>query len=180
MRLINTTSYFLEEFFGDKLPNYAILSHTWGAEEITYQEWIYAHNQGIARWGWARIEEEVDRIKAKSGYKKILNACQQARSASQRWIWVDTNCIDKSSSSEISEAINSMFNWYQKAKVCYAYLADVPSMSEQVATSRDSAFRSSRWFTRGWTLQELIAPAYLDFYSLAGISSPRESHWRNA
>jgi hypothetical protein len=166
MRLINTTSYFLEEFFGDNIPNYAILSHTWGAEEVSYQEWIYAHNQGIARWGWVRVEEEVDRIKAKSGYKKILNACQQARSASHQWIWVDTNCIDKSSSSEMSEAINSMFNWYQKAKVCYAYLADVPSMNEQVATSRQSAFRSSRWFTRGWTLQELIAPAYLDFYSL--------------
>jgi len=79
------------------------------------------------------------------------------------WVWIDTYCIDKSSSAELSEAINSMFGWYKKSAICYAYLADVPSNGDPQVPQ--SAFSKSRWFTRGWTLQELIAPNILEFFS---------------
>lgn len=70
-------------------------------------------------------------------------------------MWVDTCCIDKSSSAELSEAINSMFAWYRNAKICYVFLAD---------TSGRESMGSSRWFRRGWTLQELIAPESMIFF----------------
>ncbi|KAI0772436.1 hypothetical protein BD413DRAFT_545420 [Trametes elegans] len=74
------------------------------------------------------------------------------------WIWIDTCCIDKASSAELSEAINSMFAWYRDAQVCIVYLADVPTLGDPDPRAPDSPFRRSRWFTRGWTLQELVAP----------------------
>ncbi|KAI1786213.1 HET-domain-containing protein [Ganoderma leucocontextum] len=92
---------------------------------------------------------------------KIREACAIARVSGFRYIWIDSCCIDKSSSSELSEAINSMHLWYAKAALCYAYLADVPAGEDHRA--QGSQFRKSRWFTRGWTLQELIAPAYVVF-----------------
>ncbi|KAI1793772.1 HET-domain-containing protein, partial [Ganoderma leucocontextum] len=85
---------------------------------------------------------------------KIRNACVVARAHGFRYIWIDSCCIDKTS---ISEAINSMFSWYRKSAICYAYLADVP------AVAAHEKFPQSRWFTRGWTLQELIAPRHLVF-----------------
>nr|VWO99468.1 Zn(2)-C6 fungal-type domain-containing protein [Ganoderma boninense] len=94
---------------------------------------------------------------------KIRNACRVARTNGYRYIWIDSCCIDKSSSSELSEAINSMYKWYGLAKVCYAYLADVPPGKDHHATG--SAFCESRWFHRGWTLQELIAPLEVEFLS---------------
>nr|VWO95293.1 Uncharacterized protein [Ganoderma boninense] len=95
--------------------------------------------------------------------EKIRQCCMVAREHGFDSVWVDSCCIDKSSSSELSEAINSMFNWYQHAKVCYAYLHDVADDDEPRAL--DSQFRRSRWFCRGWTLQELIAPRVLVFLS---------------
>ncbi|KAM5546153.1 hypothetical protein V8D89_000279 [Ganoderma adspersum] len=94
---------------------------------------------------------------------KIREACRVARENGYRYIWIDSCCIDKSSSSELSEAINSMYKWYGLAAVCYAYLSDVPSGRDHQAEG--SAFRKSRWFGRGWTLQELIAPASVEFFS---------------
>nr|VWP01210.1 Aspartyl proteinase [Ganoderma boninense] len=94
---------------------------------------------------------------------KIRDACRVARENGYRYIWIDSCCIDKSSSSELSEAINSMYRWYALARVCYAYLADV--RLEEDPHAGGSAFRQSRWFQRGWTLQELIAPAYVEFLS---------------
>jgi hypothetical protein len=76
--------------------------------------------------------------------------------------WIDTCCIDKSSSAELSEAINSMFKWYNDAEVCYAFLSDVNA--DEDPNAWPSSFRNSRWFTRGWTLQELIAPGVVYFY----------------
>jgi hypothetical protein len=99
----------------------------------------------------------------KEGYAKIKYACDQAIKDNLGYVWVDTCCIDKRSSSELSEAINSMFCWYRNAQICYAYLADVPP--NQDPRAEDSLFRRSRWFTRGWTLQELIAPADVHFYA---------------
>ncbi|PIL28756.1 hypothetical protein GSI_08800 [Ganoderma sinense ZZ0214-1] len=94
---------------------------------------------------------------------KIREACRIAREDGYDYIWIDSCCIDKSSSSELSEAINSMYKWYGLADVCYAYLSDVPS--GEIYQADDSAFRKSRWFGRGWTLQELIAPLWVEFFS---------------
>jgi Heterokaryon incompatibility protein (HET) len=165
MRLINTETLELHEFFDAAVPRHAILSHTWGPEEVTFQDWLYARHQNPPRWGWVYIEEEVDKVKAKLGYIKIANACRQASTDHLSWIWVDTNCIDKTSSAELSEAINSMYRWYEKAEVCYTFLADVPPSSPEECAEPRSKFRCSRWFTRGWTLQELIAPLQLFFFS---------------
>ncbi|KAM0703743.1 hypothetical protein Q7P35_009682 [Cladosporium inversicolor] len=210
MRLLNVNAQKAElvEFFGDKIPPYAILSHTWGDDEVTFQDLqsgSYEH---------------------KLGFRKIHLTCQQARRDRLSWCWVDTCCIDKSSSAELSEAINSMFNWYSRAQVCYAYLADVctgvrrdsrdetPSQDQGIVevyeevrldlrlgnqlhieqrhwydtqlhspttttratfdsrehgtlstdTTTYRAFGDSRWFQRGWTLQELIAPRRLKFF----------------
>ncbi|KAK0646820.1 heterokaryon incompatibility protein-domain-containing protein, partial [Cercophora newfieldiana] len=140
MRLINCKTFLLEEVFNN-IPPYAILSHTWGPGELTLQDWLSG-----------------EAARNKPGYAKIEWSCKQAQSDGIGYLWVDTCCIDKTSSSELSEAINSMFAWYRDSSVCYAFLADV-------GESDDQAFRASRWFTRGWTLQELIAPADLVFYS---------------
>ncbi|KAI4694050.1 uncharacterized protein J4E84_002630 [Alternaria hordeiaustralica] len=144
MRLLNVNTRQLEEFFGDAIPLYAILSHTWGKEEVTLQD--------LSREGHQQ----------KQGYAKIEGCCQQAIEDDLLWVWIDTCCIDKTSSAELSEAINSMFRWYKNSKVCYAYLQDVPSGSD--IFEQGSAFRQSRWFTRGWTLQELLAPRLVQFY----------------
>ncbi|KAI0690924.1 hypothetical protein C8T65DRAFT_745633 [Cerioporus squamosus] len=95
--------------------------------------------------------------------EKIRRACDVAHAHGYQYIWIDSCCIDKTSSAELSEAINSMFTWYQNASVCYAFLADVPS--EQNPRAKNSDFGRSRWFTRGWTLQELIAPRSVVFLS---------------
>ncbi|KAF2738574.1 HET-domain-containing protein [Polyplosphaeria fusca] len=144
MRLINIGTLLLEEFVGSATPPYAILSHTWGEEEVSLQQFL-----------------QPELHKKKLGYQKIERACAQAAKSGFQYIWVDTCCIDKTSSTELTEAINSMFRWYQDAKKCFAYLADVkPSRSMK---DMDSSFESSRWFTRGWTLQELLAPTNLVF-----------------
>ncbi|KAF5654009.1 beta transducin [Fusarium sp. NRRL 25303] len=147
MRLINTKTLELHEFFNENTPPYAILSHAWGDQEVTFRDW-----------------QNHQQVTQKHGYSKILQACNQALNQKLEWLWVDTNCIDKSSSAELSEAINSMFVYYQRSEVCYAYLADVPT-ANQDRELLNSELRSSRWFTRGWTLQELIAPRHLVFYA---------------
>lgn len=146
MWLLNTKTLKLEGFWdGKRIPAYAILSHTWGEQEVSFQ-------------AIADLESATQLI----GFSKIQACCQQALTDSYEWVWIDTCCIDKSSSAELSEAINSMYIWYRKSKVCYAYLADVPS--EDDPQTPGSAFSRSRWFTRGWTLQELIAPGELEFF----------------
>ncbi|KAH7174390.1 heterokaryon incompatibility protein-domain-containing protein [Fusarium flagelliforme] len=135
MRLINTTTLKLEEF-QSHIPVYAILSHTWGDEEVSFVDW--QDNLAITR--------------TKAGFHKIERSCHQARADGYDYLWCDTNCIDKRSSSELSEAINSMFNWYKNSAVCYAHLSDV-------SPGDLSSFSNSLWFTRGWTLQELLAPS---------------------
>ncbi|EGU78903.1 hypothetical protein FOXB_10561 [Fusarium oxysporum f. sp. conglutinans Fo5176] len=148
MRLINTTTLEVEEFFDVSIPEYAILSHTWGDGEVSLQDWADRKNRRF-----------------KPGFQKIIWACAQAAKDQLSHVWVDTNCIDKSSSAELSEAINSMFRWYRRSAVCYVYLEDVPAMTLDECTKADSAFRNARWFTRGWTLQELIAPPNVSFFS---------------
>ena len=97
----------------------------------------------------------------KQGYAKIKGSCDAiaTHTAHLEWVWIDTCCTDKSSTAELSEAINSMFRWYQQADICYAYLSDVPCSQSWLL-----AFRRSTWFTRGWTLQELLAPSVVRFF----------------
>ncbi|KAI1391719.1 HET-domain-containing protein [Hypoxylon trugodes] len=143
MRLIDVNTLELKEFFGESTPSYAILSHTWdGNKEVTFQEWE------------RRTTDKA--IQRKEGYAKIIGACRRARADGLQYLWCDTNCIDKRSEAELSEAINSMFAWYRDSHVCYAYLADVEA--------KTGTFAKSRWFTRGWTLQELLAPKTVMFY----------------
>lgn len=144
MRLINCATLKLEEFFPCHTPQYAILSHTWGIEEISFEDII----SGTAN------------VQAKAAYRKFCCGAEQARSDGLNYLWVDTCCINKTSSAELTEAINSLYRWYQEAIVCYAYLADVST-----ASIYGSEFRNSRWFRRGWTIQELIAPRKVVFYS---------------
>ena len=147
----------LTEFFDDKIPRYAILSHTWrtDGQEIIFKDLL----EGTG--------------KSKAGYTKIRFCGEQAASDGLQYFWVDTCCIDKSSSAELQEAINSMFRWYRDAARCYVYLSDV-SISDYNQNSQlsqlswESDFRASRWFTRGWTLQELLAPASVEFFSREG------------
>jgi hypothetical protein len=146
MRLIKVITLQLEEFFGENIPPYAILSHTWGSpkEELSYED------------------INASPVPQKSGMQKIKYLCNQAVKDGLSWAWCDTCCIDKSSSAELSESINSMFQWYQNANVCYAYLSDVSTAGDHQNTMNQ--VRRSRWFTRGWTLQELLAPEKVCFY----------------
>jgi len=141
----------------NNIPPYAILSHTWGNDddEVTFKD----------------LTE--DSGKTKRGYDKILFCAAQALIDGLQYIWIDTCCIDKSSSAELQEAINSMFRWYRDAAKCYVYLRDVSTSTFEADDKSnqllwESAFRKSRWFTRGWTLQELIAPASVEFFSKEG------------
>ncbi|KAI1367533.1 heterokaryon incompatibility protein-domain-containing protein [Xylaria arbuscula] len=152
MRLINTATLELKEFLGEpnnpQFPRYAILSHTWGEGEVTFQE---MQNIEIAR--------------KKEGYDKIAMCCKTALKEGLCWAWVDTCCIDKTSSAELSEAINSMFKWYEYSTICYAYLSDVGVSSSDIQQPPAKLYwQMSRWFTRGWTLQELIAPYEVIIY----------------
>ena len=147
MYLIDTDTIQLINFSGKNIPPYAILSHTWDKHEITFQD-IYGKAQ-------------KDHPAFKKGYSKILGTCKIAREDGLKYAWVDTCCIDKTSSAELSESINCMFRWYQEAAVCYALLSDVCSFD----SDKPEELAKSRWFYRGWTLQELIAPTRLRFYS---------------
>ncbi|EJF58310.1 HET-domain-containing protein [Dichomitus squalens LYAD-421 SS1] len=133
MRLLDTrTGQFVEK--DPRETRYAILSHTWDKVEQTYQDIL-------------DIQTSLS--------LKVREACAVARASSFQYIWINSGCIDKTSSSELSEAINLMYQWYAYAEVCYAYLSDVPSDEDPRAWL--SRFRRSRWYERGWTLQELIA-----------------------
>ncbi|KAI0442909.1 hypothetical protein F4803DRAFT_550628 [Xylaria telfairii] len=142
---------------GTTVPRYAILSHTWGTDEVTYEDLI--NKTGLQ----------------KRGYRKIRFCAKQAERDGLQHFWVDTCCIDKSSSAELTESINSMFRWYSDASKCYAYLEDVSGRTFSLDPIRAHGedwrlqFQKSRWFTRGWTLQELIAPATVDFFSQMGV-----------
>ena len=133
---------------------YAILSHTWGDddEEVTFEDL----KDGSA--------------KTKNGYRKLRFCGKQANRDCLEYFWVDTCCIDKSNSSELSEAINSMFLWYRNAARCYVYLTDVVTNNRRDLGGQkwEATFVKSRWFTRGWTLQELIAPGSVEFFCSKG------------
>jgi len=157
MRLLQQnkdSDFSLTEFVESDIPKYAILSHTWGAEEFTFKDLMESTS------------------KSKAGYGKIQFCGEQAKRDGLRYFWVDTCCIDQTNSVELQEAINSMFRWYQKATKCYVYMSDVswPRTGSASGFNEpwESRFRESKWFTRGWNLQELIAPASVEFFSKEG------------
>lgn len=150
MWLIDTTTLEMRDVNPEE-TQYAILSHTWEDEEVDFQE--------------MRFQRDI--AMKKKGFNKIAMTCQIAKQSGIPYAWVDTCCIDKTSSAALSEAINSMFSWYKGSSVCFAYLSDVHS--EEVERNKDGhlvRFPNSRWFTRGWTLQELIAPRRVLFYDM--------------
>lgn len=147
MRLLNVHTRRLEEFFSGSLPAYAILSHTWGSDEVTFQQ--------LGEIGY----------QSRQGYAKIDGSCKQAAKDNLDYIWIDACCIDKTSSAELSEAINSMYRFYADAVVCYAFLADVLPDDHELVSFWNHTLYASRWFTRGWTLQELLAPSQVQFFN---------------
>ncbi|KAF5856574.1 hypothetical protein ETB97_007131 [Aspergillus alliaceus] len=142
MRLLHTENLSFEEFTNTNLPRYAILSHTWGRDEATFED--------LSHPSW--------NTKEGNGFEKIRRSCRLAQEDRIDYIWIDTCCIDKTSSTELTEAINSMFRWYSASEVCYAYLSDWSPGAEFTELSK------CQWFRRGWTLQELIAPRDVRFY----------------
>jgi hypothetical protein len=141
-----------EDLMGDDdIPPYAILSHTWQhGHEVVFDDLMNGTGE------------------SKAGYGKIQFCAEQARRDNLHHIWVDTCCINKKEHIEVQDAINSMFRWYQSSAQCYVYLWDVSTSDGLPETSWEPAFRASRWFTRGWTLQELLAPQEVNFFSKEG------------
>jgi hypothetical protein len=133
----------------EEIPPYAILSHTWGEQEVVLDDL-----------------KDTENVRSKEGYRKIRFCAQQAERDGLNHFWVDTCCIDKANNTELSEAINSMFRWYQNAKRCYVFLSDVEN--DTLEGDGEPAFKQSRWFNRGWTLQELLAPRSVEFFSKEG------------
>ncbi|KAL6897667.1 hypothetical protein GGI43DRAFT_98752 [Trichoderma evansii] len=166
MRLLDTKTLELVDIAGDNTPPYAILSHTWGDEEVTIQQLrrLGGHAQ-LASSSAKPLDKKRRTILSKKGYIKIAGAARLAVSRGLNYLWIDTCCIDKTSSAELSEAINSMYLWYEQSAECYAYLSDVEPETAQDASAVDESLRNSRWFTRGWTLQELVAPKLVLFYA---------------
>ncbi|KAI1323970.1 hypothetical protein F5Y16DRAFT_382411 [Xylariaceae sp. FL0255] len=172
MRLINVRTLQLETFLdASKRPPYAILSHTWlsDKEEVSFED-LQSYHASSSRVPPVTQEQpavhpQLSPINTRPGFHKIREFCRVAlQSEFLEWAWVDTCCIDKRSSAELSEAINSMFKWYKEATVCVVFLQDVETPEISL-----SNLEHSRYFTRGWTLQELLAPRQLSFY---------DSQWR--
>jgi hypothetical protein len=160
MRLLNTRTHRLEYVLSSNIPEYAILSHRWG--DINDE----AH--------FSDISDDSIALPETKGFQKLVSSCKQASKDGYKYIWIDTCCIDKSSSAELSEAINSMFKWYRQARICYAYLEDVRKAQDWKETERQ--IRKSKWFTRGWTLQELIAPPEVLFFDDAWTRLGKRNH----
>lgn len=141
MRLIHAPTLALVEFFEPNVPFYAILSHTWEDGEVSFQEMGVPSSR-----------------QAKQGFTKIKRACETTLSLGLEHIWVDTCCIDKKSSADLTESINSMFEWYRKSFICIVFLGDY-------GPDHSAPLGPCKWFSRGWTLQELIAPGRIHFYN---------------
>ncbi|KAI0010093.1 heterokaryon incompatibility protein-domain-containing protein [Xylariaceae sp. FL0662B] len=189
MYLIDVHDFSLHMFIGENIPPYAILSHTWGEEEVSFQDMT-----------------NVPAARKKKGFAKIAGCCAQTIREGLDWAWVDTCCIDKSSSAELSEAINSMFQWYKQSVVCFAFLEDlqdlpdlqylpdlpvlrklrnlditiVPGSRAPPINDSKHDFRHSRWFTRGWTLQELLAPYCVLFFNRDWSYLGTRNEWKGS
>jgi Heterokaryon incompatibility protein (HET) len=162
MRLLQVDEngeFSLTSDLSNNIPPYAILSHRWGGdhEEVNFKDLT------------------IGPRRTKPGYKKLRFCAERATHDGLQHFWVDTCCIDKSNNTELSEAINSMFRWYRNARKCYVYLSDVSirkrkERDQNLQETWEPDFRGSTWFTRGWTLQELLAPKIVEFYSREHVS----------
>ncbi|KAK4554900.1 hypothetical protein LTR86_008048 [Recurvomyces mirabilis] len=178
MRLLNTSTLEFREFVDP--PPYVILSHRWGDDEVSYEEFVLTRRPFEQLPPY--LADEVTEIRRRKGYKKILDFAARAdnplpseddywlyrklrwkNSFRFDWCWIDTCCIDKKSSAELSEAINSMWQWYSNASLCIVYLVDITICSKD--ETYEHYLKASEWFTRCWTLQELLAPRTLLFYT---------------
>ncbi|KAK5175873.1 uncharacterized protein LTR77_001013 [Saxophila tyrrhenica] len=178
MRLLNVHTLQFKEFFDHQVPPYGILSHRWSDDEITFKDFRKGRRKEAA--GYKKVLDFCAFVKK----RKIFDLASPSQERpddvedgdgqggtpvnpiaeeSLEWIWVDTMCINKQSSQELSEAINSMFTWYQEAKECYVYMNDVAPNASTPPYLFWNAFDSSEWFNRGWTLQELLAPSTVVF-----------------
>ncbi|KAK4961787.1 hypothetical protein LTR10_002278 [Elasticomyces elasticus] len=146
-RLISVRTLRLENFTPGETPPYAILSHTWEGDEV-----LYAELESGSAW-------------EKPQYDKIRNTAKQARQDGHDHIWIDCCCIDKHNAVELSEAINSMYAWYRNAEVCYALLSGVTRSDDTVWDEAHTSFIDCRYFTRGWTLQEMLASRKVNFFA---------------
>jgi hypothetical protein len=163
MWLIDTKTQTRKPFNeGEEIEPYAILSHTWRKNnEISFQDMSKPY------------------VRFMKGFDKISAICRQARRHGLDYCWIDTCCIDQSSSAELGEAINSMYKWYREAAICYVWLTDLPPRSTREKATDveiDQAFAECRWFKRGWTLQELIAPEYVEFYDSGWNLRGKKAH----
>lgn len=156
MRLIDSKTLCMSNFSNSEIPKYAILSHRWTSDEVGFNKFRKAFRQDFGH-NASRYQE---------GFVKIQRCCDEALAHGFKWVWIDTCCINKDSSSELTEAINSMYDWYKRADICFVYLSDVAWETDtpDMQYASMSQFRQSSWFTRGWTLQELLAPANVRFY----------------
>ncbi|RMD43053.1 hypothetical protein DV735_g1980, partial [Chaetothyriales sp. CBS 134920] len=172
MRLINTNTGEFETFWDTERPQYAILSHTWGADEVSYLDYLVLTSK-LPATSTGLIHALLKSPHAaaggdSAGMRKVQECRKLARRRGLDWVWVDTCCIDSSSSAELSEAINSMWSWYRDAAECYVYLQSTKKIGGLLRCFDDAAaaaalkiqFAKSRWFQRGWTLQELLAPRH--------------------
>ncbi|CDO78096.1 hypothetical protein BN946_scf184634.g2 [Trametes cinnabarina] len=161
MRLLNTDTRKFERFEHPQDVRYAILSHVWEKsrsgrpQEQSYQDLLDIQND----YGDDPIPLDEPRLSP-----KIRGLCRIALRDGYEFVWLDSACINQSSSAELSEAINSMYLWYSQASICYAYLSDV-TVDPKASLPPITQFRKSGWFGRGWTLQELIAPHIVIFLS---------------
>ena len=203
MRLINVQTLEMEEFDRfDMNPEYAILSHMWSKTEVLFKDYQEAYKEsrpidtgkGMIPWKYLLRPEEY-KVSKDTGWGKIAWACREARENGNRgradYLWVDTCCINKNIANEESEAFSLMAQWYGGAKVCYAYLQDVSKdKKEHNKTSRQQpgeelepgqlgSFGWSRWFDRGWTLQELLAPSNLQFFDHNWVYLNTRENWRS-
>jgi hypothetical protein len=185
MQLLNSTTLDFQVFGDGALLPYAILYHTWANEEVSYQDHQFLRRLAVApkklrenaaytvaleaAAGLDSTTANEIPIKRRTGYHKIKQAAKIAKELNLKWLWVDTCCIDKSSSAELQEVINTMYRWYQQSTACLVYLEDCEASfaGQQTEQEFERMLLNSKWLTRGWTLQELIAPHAVTFYDSA-------------
>jgi hypothetical protein len=164
MRLLNVYTFKFAEFEGKNIPPYAVASHRWCDDEATYVDVL--ENKNTESAGFKKIRGFCDFTKTRNERHTMQYVAGRGRQKIE-WIWIDTCCIDRRSSAEIAENITSMYKYYERSEECYAYLADVTATRRADGTiiNDRSEFARSSWFTRGWTLQELLAPSHVLFLS---------------
>ncbi|KAB5529032.1 heterokaryon incompatibility protein-domain-containing protein [Coniochaeta sp. 2T2.1] len=171
MWLINARTLALEEIVNPEEERYVILSHRWGQDEVSFQDMA-----------------DLNRARRMAGFHKIQMTCRKALEKGINYAWVDTCCIDKTSSAALSEAINSMFRWYKLSSFCFAHLFDLRRDSVDLDEDDEGDWHRGerlvdniedcQWFTRGWTLQELIAPEVVEFFDRGWIYRGDKKHLR--